>query len=43
MLQETLCYERYTQAFFLICDRKHDEINPLQKVTRFKNVPLSAE
>ena len=27
---------------FLICDRKHDEINPVRKVTRFKNVPMSA-
>ena len=43
MLQETHCYEHHTRALFLIYDRKHDEINPVQKVTRFKNVPLSAE
>ena len=43
MLQESPCYERHTQALFLICDRKHDEINPVRKVTRFKNVPMSAE
>ena len=43
MLQETPCYERHTQALFLICDRKHDEINPVRKVTRLKNVPMSAE
>ena len=43
MLQETPRYERHTPALFLICDRKHDEINPVRKVTRFKNVPLSAE
>ena len=42
MLQETPCYARQTQALILICDRKHDEINPVQKVTRFKNVPMSA-
>ena len=41
-LKETPCYERHTQAMFLICDRKHDEINPVRKVTRFKNVPMSA-
>ena len=27
MLQETPCYERHTQALFLFCDRKHDEIS----------------
>ena len=43
MLQESPCYERHTQALFLICDRKHDETNPVRKVTRFKNVPVSAE
>ena len=43
MLQESPCYERHTQALFLICDRKHDEINPVRKVTRFKNIPVSAE
>ena len=43
MLQELPCYERQTQALFLICDRKHDEINPVRKVTRFKNVPMAAE
>ena len=43
MLQETPRYERHTQALVLICDRKHDEINPVRKVTRFKNVPMSAE
>ena len=43
MLQETPCYERHTQALFLICDRKHDEINPVRKVTLFKNVPMSPE
>ena len=32
MLQETPCYERHTQALFLICDRKHDEISPVWKV-----------
>ena len=42
MLQETPCYARHTQALILVCDRKHDEINPVQKVTRFKNVPMSA-
>ena len=40
MLQETPRYERHTLALFLICDRKHDEINPVRKVNRFKNVPL---
>ena len=43
MLQETPCYESHTQALFLICDRKHNEISPVRNVTRFKNVPLSAE
>ena len=43
MLQESPCYEGHTQALFLICDRKHDETNPVRKVTRFKNVPVSAE
>ena len=43
MLQETPCYERHTQALFLIFDRKHDEIKPVRKVTHFENVPLSAE
>ena len=43
MLQELPCYERQTQALFLICDRKHDEINPVREVTRFKNEPMSAE
>ena len=45
MLQETPRYERHTQALFLICDRKHDETNPVhvRKVTCFKNVSLSAE
>ena len=43
MSQESPCYERHTQALFLICNRKHDEINPVRKVTRFKNVPMSAE
>ena len=43
MLQRTPYYERHTQALFIICDRKHDEINPDRKVTRFKNVPMSAE
>ena len=43
MLQELPCYERQTQALFLICDRKHDEINPVREVTRFKNEPISAE
>ena len=43
ILQEWPCCERHTQALFLICDRKHDEINPVRKVTRFKNVPMSAE
>ena len=37
------CYERHTLALFLICDQKHDEINPVRKVTCFKNAPLSAE
>ena len=37
------CYERHTLALFLICDQKHDEINPVRKVTYFKNAPLSAE
>ena len=43
MLEETSCYEHHTQPLFLICDRKHDEIHPVRKVTRFKNVPLSDE
>ena len=43
MLQESPYYERHTQALFLICNRKHDEINPVWKVTRFKIVPLSSE
>ena len=43
VLHETPFYERHTQALFLICDRKHDEINPVRKATRFKNVPMSAE
>ena len=43
MSQESPCYERHAQALFLICNRKHDEINPVRKVTRFKNVPMSAE
>ena len=36
MLQETPCYERHTQALFLIFDRKHDEIKPVRKVTHSK-------
>ena len=35
--------EHHTQPLFFICDWKHDEINPVRKVTRFKNVPMSAE
>ena len=35
--------EHRAQPLFLICDWKHDEINPVRKVTRFKNVPMSAE
>ena len=37
MLQETLCYERHTQALFLFCDWKHDEINAVRKVTHDGN------
>ena len=43
VLHETPFYERHTQALLLICDRKHDEIHPVRKATRFKNVPMSAE
>ena len=43
MLQETPCYKHRSQTLFLICDQKHNEINPVRKVTCFKNVPLSAE
>ena len=43
MLQETPCYKHRSQALFLICDQKHDEINPVRKVAGFKNVPLSAK
>ena len=43
MLQETPCYKHCSQALFLICDQKHNEINPVRKVTCFKNVPLSAK
>ena len=35
-LKETLCYEHHTRALFFICDRKHDEINLVQMVSRFK-------
>ena len=35
--------EHHAQPLFLICDWKHDEINPVRKVTHFKNVPMSAE
>ena len=43
MLQETPHYEHHTQALFLICDWKNDEINPVWKVTHLKIVPLSVE
>ena len=43
MLQETPCYKHHSQALFLICDQKHNEINPVRKVAGFKNVPLSAK
>ena len=43
MLQEMPCYEHHTQALLLICDQKHNEINSVQKVPCFKNVPMSAE
>ena len=43
MLQETPCYKHRSQALFLICDQKHNEINPVRKVAGFKNVPLSAK
>ena len=42
MLQETSCYKHRSQAF-LICDQKHNEINPVWKVADLKNVPLSAK
>ena len=43
MLQETPCYKHRSQALFLICDQKHNEINPVRKVADFKNVPRSAK
>ena len=43
MLQETSCYKHHSQALFLICDQKHNEINPVRKVADFKNVPRSAK
>ena len=43
MLQETPCYKHHSQALFLICDQKHNEINPVRKVADFKNVPRSAK
>ena len=42
-MEEMPCWECHTLALFLICDRKHDETNPVRKVNRFKNVSLAAE